>query len=273
MTIKELIDYGNKFIPKDQVEMLLEYVLKCNRISIYNRLNEQIENQEVKIYKESIDKIKNNYPIQYLLGFSNFFGFDFLVNENVLIPRFETEELVENTIKYIEKYFTNNISIIDLGTGSGCIGITLKKKLPSLNVTCLDISDDALVVAKQNAKNLEADINFIKGDMLDNVTEKYSVIISNPPYISEDEEIDKLVKDNEPHLALFAQNDGLYYYEKILSTCFKNLEDKFLIAFEIGMTQKDKIFELVQKYFKDEVKFECKKDLSGKDRMIFIYKV
>ncbi len=273
MTIKELINYGNKFIPSHQVEMLLEHYLECDRFQIQNRLNEQVEEIIVDTYKNSIKRIMNNYPIQYLLGTTNFYGYDFHVNENVLIPRFETEELVENTINYINNYFPGNIRVIDLGTGSGCIGITLKKKIPELNITCLDISDKALEIAKQNAKKLDVDINFVQGDMLDNINEKFNVIISNPPYISEDEVIEDIVKDNEPHLALYAKDDGLYFYDKILSTCKKNLEDKFLIAFEIGMTQKEKVIDLAKKHLGHDITCECKKDLSGKDRMIFIYKI
>lgn len=271
MTIKELIDYGKQYISNQQTQMLLEYYLNCDAFEINTKLNDEIDKEIEKKYKSSIEKIANNYPIQYLIGKTNFYGNDFIVNENVLIPRFETEELVENTINYIKKHFSENIKIIDLGTGSGCIGITLKKKIPSLNVTCVDISELALRVAMENARRLETSIEFIKSDMLENVKGKYSVIISNPPYIAMDEEIEEVVKNNEPHLALYAESNGLYFYDKILSTCKEKLEDRFLIAFEIGMTQKEKVIKLAQKYFGDDVTCVCKKDLSGKDRMIFIY--
>ena len=273
MTIKELIDYGEQHISNQKAQMLLEYYLNSSVFEISTKLNEVVDKELEKKYKSSIEKIANNYPIQYLMGKTNFYGNDFIVNENVLIPRFETEELVENVIDYIKKYLSENIKVIDLGTGSGCIGITLKKKIPSLNVTCSDISELALNVAKENARRLETSIEFIKSDMLENVKGKYSVIISNPPYIAMDEEIEDVVKNNEPHLALYADNNGLYFYDKILSTCKKNLEDKFLIAFEIGMTQKEKVISLAEKYFGDEVTCVCKKDLSEKDRMVFIYKL
>ena len=165
-----------------------------------------------------------------------------------------------------------DIDIIDLGCGSGNIGITLKKKIPNAKVSCIDISEEALIVAKENASSLQADITFIKSDMLDDIYSKFDVIISNPPYISPDEQIEDIVKNNEPNLALFADNNGLYFYEKILSTCEENLNEKFLIAFEIGMTQRDCVTELAHKYL-NNVKIECKKDLSGKDRMIFIYNI
>lgn len=273
MTIKELIDYGKKSLKVHQVFMLLEYILGYDKTDIYTKLDELIDEEKIKQYKQSIEKLNNNYPIQYLIGKTCFFGYDFIVNEKVLIPRFETEELVYNTLQYINKYFDKSIKVIDLGTGSGCIGITLKKNIPTIEVSCLDISAEALDVARENARQIGVDINFLQGDMLDNVTDKFDVIISNPPYISYDEEIDALVKGNEPHLALYAKNNGLYFYEKILSTCKKNLEDKFLIAFEIGMTQKDDIIHLAKKHLGVDVICESKKDLSNKDRMVFIYKI
>lgn len=273
MTVKELIDYGNKHISNQKVQMLLEHYLNCNIFELNAKLNEEIDKELERKYKLAVKEIDNNYPIQYLIGKTNFYGNDFIVNESVLIPRFETEELVENTINYIKKYFNDNIKVIDLGTGSGCIGITLKKKIPSLRVTCVDISEDALNVAIENAKNLGTNIEFIKSDMLGNIKDKYSIIISNPPYISIEEEIEEVVKKNEPHLALYADNNGLYFYDKILSSCKDNLEDKFLIAFEIGMTQKEQVLLLANKYLGEDISCVCKKDLSGKDRMVFIYKL
>ena len=273
MTIKELIDYGKEHISNQKVQMLLEYYLNCDVFEINKKLNSEIDEELEKEYKLSVNKIENNYPIQYLIGKTNFYGNDFIVNENVLIPRFETEELVENTIDYIKNYFNENIKVIDLGTGSGCIGITLKKKIPNLDVTCVDISDKALIVAKENSERLNADIKFVKSNMLENIEDTYSVIISNPPYISIEEEIEEVVKNNEPHLALYAENNGLYFYEKILSTCKNYLEDKFLIAFEIGMTQKEQVLLYAKEYLGEDVTCVCKKDLSGKDRMVFIYKL
>lgn len=271
MTVLELIEYGKKYIPNHQVHLLLSAVLGYENLNLTIHFEDEVSQDEEKEYKEKIRQVLANNPIQYVIGRTNFYGYDFLVNKNVLIPRFETEELVENTIKYIDKLFeSKNINIIDLGSGSGNIGITLKKKIPNANVTCVDISLDALNLAKTNANRLDCDITFIESDMLTLVDDTFDVIISNPPYIGFDEEIEPIVKDNEPHLALYAQDDGLYFYDKILATCQKNLNKKFLIAFEIGMTQKDRIVDLVNKYF-DNVYIECKKDMSDKDRMIFIY--
>lgn len=218
--------------------------------------------------KEGIERLQNGEPVQYIVGNVNFYGNEIKVNKNVLIPRFETEELVEYTISYIKKMFKEKINIIDLGTGSGCIAITLKKKINS-NVSAIDISKEALEVAKENAKKNKVEIDFIQNDMLDNISNKFDVIISNPPYISKNEEIQDIVRKNEPSLALYADNEGLYYYEKIIKQAKKNLKEKFIIAFEIGYMQGDKIKKIAERnYPKAEV--VLKKDLQGKDRFIFI---
>ncbi len=271
MTVDELIVYGKKYLHKHEVNMLLSNVLGYDNLELFMHLNENVKEEQEKEYKNMIDRLIRKEPIQYVLGNVNFYGYNFIVNKDVLIPRFETEELVDNTLKYIEKQFGNTkIKVLDIGTGSGNIGITICKKLPNAKVTCSDISDKALEVARLNAQKLQAEVTFVKSDVLASIIEKYDVIISNPPYISKSEEIEDIVKNNEPSTALYADDDGLYFYDKILSTCKNNLNDKFLIAFEIGMTQKDRIINIVNNYF-DNVVIECKKDLSLKDRMIFIY--
>ena len=219
-------------------------------------------------YEEAVKELIEGIPVQYIVGDVDFLGNIIKVNKNVLIPRFETELLVEETIKFVKDKFNHKIDVVDLGTGSGCIAISLKKEL-DCNMTAVDISLDALEVAKNNAKDNLVEINFLQGDMLNPLRRKYDVIISNPPYISYDEEIMDIVKNNEPSLALYADNKGLYYYEEILKNCRKYLKDKFLIAFEIGYLQKDEIVKMANMYL-DNVKVVCKKDLSEKDRMIFI---
>ena len=218
--------------------------------------------------EEGLKRLKNGEPVQYIIGNVEFYGYKFNVNKNVLIPRFETEELVEKTIKYIKKYFNKKIDIIDLGTGSGCIAITLKKEI-DCNMDALDISVDALEVAHENAKINNAEINFINDDMLNPLNKKYDVIISNPPYISYDEEIMDIVKNNEPELALYAKNNGLYYYEEIIKNANKYLKEKNILAFEIGYKEGEYLKEYSKKYFKDAI-IKVEKDLSGKDRFLFI---
>ena len=242
-------------------------------IDNYLDLTKEEKESKVKIPLKKVIKFEialkksKIFPLQYIIGNVNFYGYTYKVNKNVLIPRFETEELVENTIKLIKQHFDKCINVIDIGTGSGCIGLTLKKELPNISVTLTDISKKALKVAKENAKGM--DVTFIHSDMLKNVEGKYDVIISNPPYISYDEEIMDIVKNNEPSIALYAKNNGLYYYEEILKNAKKVLNENFLIAFEIGYKQKNAIKELAYKYL-DNIEIICKCDLSNKDRMIFI---
>ena len=269
MTVEELICFGKKYIHKDQAEMLLAALLNVNTLELLLMLDKKIDDDICNQYKEKILLIKENKPIQYVIGNVNFYGNIFMVNENVLIPRFETEELVENTINYIKKYSDKKVNIIDLGCGSGCIGLTLKKKIDA-DVTLLDISNKALEVAKENANNLNCDVTFILSDMWNNVIDKYDVIISNPPYIRCDEEIEEIVYNNEPHLALYGGNDGLLMYHKIRDDLLNHVNEKFLLALEIGDLQKDD----VTKIFSDipNVKIISKKDLSKRDRMIFVFR-
>lgn len=217
----------------------------------------------------AIKELESGIPVQYIVGNVDFYGYTFKVNKNTLIPRFETELLVEKTIKYINKYFNNEIKILDIGTGSGCIAITLNKLLDNSKVTAVDISKNALDVARENNKINNTDVNFIESDVFSNINDKYDVIISNPPYISYDEDIMDVVYNNEPHMALYADDNGLYFYDKILMECRKYLNDRFFIAFEIGYKQGNDIINIINKYF-DNVNISLEKDYSGRDRFIFV---
>ena len=218
--------------------------------------------------EEAIKRYKNGEPVQYIIGDVNFYGNTIKVNNNVLIPRFETEELVEKTIKKLKNKFNKIIDVLDLCTGSGCIAITLKKELNS-NVTATDISSAALEVAKENVKLNNVDVKLINSDLFNNIEGKFDCIISNPPYISYDEEIDEIVKNNEPNIALYAPNNGLYFYEEILKNIKKYLSDEFIIAFEIGYKQGESLIELANKYL-NNVTINIEKDLQGRDRFLFI---
>ena len=220
---------------------------------------------------EALERLKNGEPVQYIVGDTNFYGNIIKVNKDVLIPRPETEELVEKTSEYIKKYFNENVDIIDIGTGSGCIPIALKKLFPAANVTGVDISEKALKVAEENKIINNVSITYLQSNIFSNVKGKYDVIISNPPYIREDEQIMDIVKNNEPHLALYAKDNGLYFYKEILKNANKYLKEKFIISFEIGEEQGNDIVNLAKVYFPDtEVLLE--KDLRHFDRFVFIIK-
>ena len=270
MTIDDLLIYAKKFIHKDQAKLLLADLLNKNPLELLNYLDEKVNEDVVQEYKKRVEAVSTGYPIQYAMGYVNFYGNKLFINEDVLIPRFETEELVENTIKYIEDIFDYPVNIIDLGCGSGNIGLTLKQKLQNSEVDLIDISDKALDVCRKNADNLGLYVNIYKSDFFSNVDNKYDVIISNPPYIKTEEEIDDIVKNNEPALALYGGEDGLDYYRVIFNDIKNHLKEKFLIALEIGYTEQEQLVDLISNTL-DKVKIDCKKDLSGKDRMIFIY--
>lgn len=239
------------------------------RDSDYDYLKKYLGSDKLE---DGIELLKKGISPQYIVGNVCFYGNIINVNKNVLIPRFETELLVEKTIKYCRKMFNDSkINILDIGTGSGCISITLKKEL-DCNVVGVDVSNDALEVARENALINEVNINFICSDVFSNVNDKFDVIISNPPYISYEEEIEDIVKNNEPHLALYADDNGMYFYDKILMECSNYLNDKFLIAFEIGYKQGEDIKNLAYKYL-DNINVSVEKDYSGKDRYVFICKV
>lgn len=217
---------------------------------------------------EYTDRLLNGEPVQYIIGNVDFYGNKIIVNKDVLIPRFETELLVEKTIKYIKNRYDSKIDILDIGTGSGAIAITLDKEV-NCNVDAIDISSEALEVAKENNKLNGTNVNMFISDVFGNVSKKYDVIISNPPYISNDEEIMDIVKNNEPHIALYADMDGLYFYDKILRECKKYLKDIFIIAFEIGYMEANDIVEIANKYL-DNISISVEKDYSDRDRFIFI---
>ncbi|MBP3799431.1 MAG: peptide chain release factor N(5)-glutamine methyltransferase [Bacilli bacterium] len=270
MTVDELLVYGKARIHKDHAKLLLANILNKNPLELLLFLDEQVDEEKATLYKKEVEAIKNNKPLQYVIGKVNFYGSEFIVNEKVLIPRFETEELVENTITKINEMFDNkNIKILDIGCGSGVIGLTLKKFFPESNVTLVDISKEALEVAKENAKRLNLEVNFIESDVFQNVYDIYDVIISNPPYIMDDEEIEDIVKENEPHIALYAGKDGLDCYKKIMQDIKRHINNKYLISFEIGRYQAPSIISMAN-YFLSKPIVEVKKDLQERDRMIFI---
>ena len=232
----------------------------------WNLLCQKYDNLE-----EVIAKIDEGYPIAYLIGDVSFYGDPFKVNENVLIPRFETETLIEKTIKLIKILNLENSNLIDLGTGSGVIAITLKKEIPSLNITAIDKSKEALKVAIENSKLNKVNVDFQNQDIFNyELPENISIVISNPPYIEEDSNYNQNVL-YEPKEAIFVSNiNPLIYYEQILKIAKEQITKKHLIAFEIDEDHKEDMHKLCKKYFpSDNIVIE--KDLAGKNRYAFIY--
>ena len=273
MTVEELIVFGKENIHSIHAKILLADLLGINQLELINHLDETVSQELADTYKKRIKMLHDNKPIQYIMENVNFYGNKFYVNEDVLIPRFETEELVENTINLLNEHFKDEpLNIIDLGCGSGVIGLTLKQKIPKSNVTLVDISNKALEIARKNSRDLNLPVEIINSNFLDGITDKYHCIISNPPYIKLDEKIDTIVKENEPHIALYGGKDGLDCYRQTFKNIKNNLKSKYLIALEIGMTQKDDIIKIINENLKDNKTIIAKKDLQGRDRMIFVIK-
>ena len=216
----------------------------------------------------ALEKLNNGYPLQYLIGDVEFLDSRITVDERVLIPRYETEYLVHLVIEYAKKNFKKKLSIIDLATGSGCIAIALKKAL-NADVIAIDISSRALEVAKQNALINKVNIKFKKQDILESLTKNYDLIITNPPYIPENGYVAPNVLKYEPHLALFAPENGTYFIKEVINRHLNNLNKPGLMAIEIGDNQE----EILVNFLKNipNIKYELKKDLTNRPRYLFIY--
>ena len=254
---------------------LLMYMLDENSQQFTNNISEQISKEKEKLYFSLIDKhIEENMPLSHLAGFEYFYDRKFKVTKDVLSPRMETEELIYKVIEYIKSINKNNIKILDLCTGSGIIGITLRKELESksLKVVASDISEEALKVAKENAIMNEAEVKFIQSDIFENINEKFDIIVSNPPYIAYSDKI--TMEDNvlnyDPHLALFAEEDGMYFYREIVENSKEYLNKDGMIFFEIGYDQREKILKLANE---NEFKAEVYKDINGRDRMAILERI
>lgn len=247
---------------------LLMYMLDEMREFNENLALELTEEDKQKYFQLINKHIKDDTPLSHLVGFEYFYDRKFKVTSDVLSPRMETEELVYKVIDYIRKNNLTNIKILDLCTGSGIIGITLKKELEEFDVKILasDISSRALTVAKENASSLEADISFVESDLFSNIQDKFDIIVSNPPYIAHDDK--KTIKENvlnyDPHLALFADEEGMYFYRNIIEKSRPYLNEKGIMFFEIGYDQKEKIITLGEN---NKFKTVVYKDINGRDRI------
>lgn len=242
---------------------------------LYLEIDQEMDAEMQGLYEKGIKRLLENEPLAHILGYEWFYGYRFVVNEDVLIPRPETEELAANILAEYDQYFADqeDVTLADIGTGSGALAVTLKKEAEALNVIGTDISEKAIEVACENARNNEAAVPFMVGDMLEPLIDrnlKVDILVSNPPYIPIHEEMESSVVDYEPHVALFGGEDGLKFYRIIFENCRKVLKEKAMLAFEMGWNQKDAMEKLVKAYFPND-RFEIIKDMSGKDRMLFIY--
>lgn len=280
MTVRELIRQSEALLDeKDKdcnvAKVLFYHLAQKEPHQLYLMMDEEVDDDLLEQFQAGMKRYMDGEPIQYIKGKETFFSRDFIVNENVLIPRYETEELVENILYRIDDFFEDyeSIDLCDVGTGSGAIAISLALEEPKLNVVATDISEEALEVARENAQNLGANVEFYQGDMVQPLLDrgvKVDIFVSNPPYIPQDQDIESVVKDNEPHVALFGGNDGLYFYRQIFENVQPLLKERALLAFEMGFDQREIMEEAVEHYFPN-IPYEIIKDMNGKDRMLFIY--
>ena len=274
MTIREALTKGmiilksnNIETPKLKARLLLQYILKKDRQYLIVYDNKEIDKKEQWEYFVNIEKIANGVPLQHITHTQEFMKMDFFVNENVLIPRPDTEILVEEVINLAKKI--DNPKILDLCTGSGAIAISIAKNVPSAEVLAIDISEKALEVAKKNANNLQSKVKFKKSNLFSNIGKmKFDIIVSNPPYIKKSDI--KLLSNEvqkEPQIALDGGYDGLDFYRKISSQAIDYLKFGSYLCFEIGYDQQEDVTEIIKdtKHYNDTY---CKKDLFGNDRVI-----
>ena len=267
MKIKDILDLK----PNNEQKLALGQVLNLSIPELSLNKNNKITKKEYIKYTKVVKKLKKGLPLAYITKQANFYGKEYYVNKNVLIPRPETEFLVQNTNNLIKKHLkTKKIKILDIGTGSGVISLALYSLNNNYRITATDISKKALKVAKNNKKRHNCDINLIKTDLFNNINDKFDCIISNPPYIKNNSKnIEQKVKENEPHIALYGGEDGLDYYRRILKDIKKVLKKKHIIAMEIGEKQGENVKKLANKYLPND-KVIIEKDYNNYDRYIYI---
>lgn len=276
MKLEELLkNYQKKALSlgkeESAVVLYMMHVTGYSTTQLYMNMHDKATSEVINKFETEFHQyLYENKPIQYIIGYQYFYGYEYIVDERVLIPRYETEELVENVILLYDEYFSGKVvDACDIGTGSGAIAITLALEESNMRVMASDISSDALAVAEANNQKYNANVKFVQGDMVEPLYgNKFDIIVSNPPYIPTVEEVDSLVKDNEPNIALFGGNDGLKFYRIIIENAHKIAKDKFIMAFEHGYNKNQEIEELILKSFPN-ARVIHKKDMQGKDRMTF----
>lgn len=259
-----------KGLDQNAAEILLETRMGLTHSELWMEMSRELEPNHEKQFQEDFARYLAGEPVQYILRTAPFYGYDFLVTEDVLIPRPETEELVATAEAFLKKHPLR--SLLDVCTGSGIIAIALKKAFPDMTVTASDISAAALAIAKKNALLLNADVRFIETDLLESFkqnNERFDMIVANPPYISEAEkaEMSDYVLKNEPFIALFAENDGLAMYERFVDNLKYVLNPSFWVGVEIGYTQGERVKQLFEKSYPHATVL-IHKDINSKDRYV-----
>ncbi|WP_448902442.1 peptide chain release factor N(5)-glutamine methyltransferase [Eubacterium sp.] len=253
--------------------LLAEEVLGITRAQYFINPQRLVNKEDADKFFKFIDMRCNKIPLQHITGKQEFMGLSFNVNEDVLIPRQDTELLVESVLNYLkQKMKGKKVKVLDMCTGSGCIAISIKKLTENVDVTAVDLSQKALKVAIDNANQLDAKVTFIESDLFENVSGKYDIIVSNPPYISKSdiETLMEEVKNHEPMMALDGDEDGLKFYKKISEKLNEYLSDGGMIFYEIGYDQGKTVPDILKQYnFKD---INVYKDLSGNDRVVIARK-
>ncbi len=253
--------------------LLLLHFSELSPTELYTMYEEEMSDISYVNFIKGVELyLFDNIPVQQIMGYVYFYGYKFIVNDKVLIPRFETEELVVNVLMLFDEYFHNQeVDVVDIGTGTGCLAITLKKEESDfMNVWATDISVEALDVAKDNASNLDAKVHFLHGNMLEPLEGmKFDILVSNPPYIPQDEQVEDIIYDNEPHVALFGGEDGLKFYREILKGANSILKQRSIIAFEHGFDKAEQLRKIAKEYFSD-AKIYTLQDMQQRDRMTFI---
>ena len=270
---KEEVKNKNLEISDNEIFLLIE---KVNNYQNYTNLVLNFDKNlaNFNYFNELKERLFNGEPIQYILNSAPFVDLDIFVDNRVLIPRVETEELVTKTRYFIEKLELEHKVIGDMCTGSGCIALFMKNSFTDSNVFASDISKDALEVANKNAKDLELDIIFLKGDKTKpfvNQNIKFDIFISNPPYVQNKNDIEEKVKKNEPMNAIYSE-DGVAFYRDVFQNYKKFMNNKFMMAFEINYDQEHQLTELVEEYFPGDKKYMFLKDIYGLTRFLFILK-
>lgn len=260
-------------IPDSYAKYVMNEILLEQGRNLYLEMNQELDELSLEKFNAIMDKLCDDMPLAYAMGVQYFYGYPIAVNSDVLIPRFETEELVLNVIQEIDEYFFDQaITVLDVGTGSGAIACALKAECPKIHMFASDISEDALKQAQLNADNIQVNVEFYQGDMLQPFIDhsiKADVIVCNPPYIPSGEEIENSVKSYEPHLALFGGEDGLKFYRSVLSNAKYVVKEKNILAFEMGWDQGKTLTDLARSYF-PEADISVVKDMQGKDRILIV---